>query len=143
MFKEIGVKQDDYKKFYEQFGKCLKLGIREDSTNRYYYYYTKIAVLMRCQTSKSGDEQISLKDYVDRMKESQNYVTGDSITCVSPSPSFSFEYGCMFLILILTLYGFPFVWLNRPLFVRMCRVLCLSICVRAGSISDPLNMPII
>merc|ERR1712166_1456717 len=27
-------KKDDYKKFYEQFGKCLKLGVHEDSTNR-------------------------------------------------------------------------------------------------------------
>merc|ERR1711965_243333 len=79
-----GEKKDDYKKFYEQFGKCLKLGIHEDSTNR-----TKIAELMRYQTSKSGDEQISLKEYVDRMKEGQNdiyYITGESIACVSSSP---------------------------------------------------------
>merc|ERR1711871_430002 len=84
MFQEIGEKKDDYKKFYEQFGKCLKLGIHEDSTNR-----TKIAELMRYQTSKSGDEQISLKEYVDRMKEGQNdiyYITGESITAVSSSP---------------------------------------------------------
>merc|ERR1712122_172237 len=64
MFAEIGEKKDDYKKFYEQFGKCLKLGIHEDSTNR-----TKIAELLRFSTSKSGDEQISLKEYVDRMKK--------------------------------------------------------------------------
>merc|ERR1711865_1291216 len=75
MFAEIGEKKDDYKKFYEQFGKCLKLGIHEDSTNR-----TKIAELMRYQTSKSGDEMISFKEYVDRTKEGQNdiyYITGD------------------------------------------------------------------
>merc|ERR1712185_534660 len=84
MFAEMGEKKDDYKKFYEQFGKCLKLGIHEDSTNR-----TKIAELLRYQTSKSGDEQISLKEYVDRMKEGQNdiyYITGESVTCVSSSP---------------------------------------------------------
>ena len=34
MFAEIAEKKDDYKKFYEQFGKCLKLGVHEDSTNR-------------------------------------------------------------------------------------------------------------
>merc|ERR1712110_780436 len=56
--------------FYEQFGKCLKLGVHEDSTNR-----TKVAELMRYQTSKSGDEQISFKEYVDRMKEGQNDIT--------------------------------------------------------------------
>merc|ERR1712019_170689 len=60
---------DDYKKFYEQFGKCLKLGVHEDSTNR-----VKIAELLRYQTSKSGDEMITLKEYVDRMKEGQEEV---------------------------------------------------------------------
>merc|ERR1712027_278869 len=84
MFAEIAEKKDDYKKFYEQFGKCMKLGVHEDSTNR-----TKVAELLRFHTSKSGDEQISLKEYVDRMKEGQNdihYITGESIAAVSSSP---------------------------------------------------------
>merc|ERR1712238_283718 len=84
MFAEIAEKKDDYKKFYEQFGKCLKLGVHEDSTNR-----TKVAELMRYHTSKSGDEQISFKEYVDRVKEGQNdiyYITGESIVAVSSSP---------------------------------------------------------
>jgi len=84
MFGEIAEKKDDYKKFYEQFGKNLKLGIHEDSTNR-----TKIAELLRYQTSKSGDEMISLREYVDRMKEGQKdifYVTGESIASVQSSP---------------------------------------------------------
>merc|ERR1712025_1222627 len=84
MFTEISEKKDDYKKFYEQFSKPMKLGIHEDSTNR-----TKIAELLRFNTSKSGDEQISLKEYVDRMKEGQNdiyYITGESIAAVSSSP---------------------------------------------------------
>merc|ERR1712149_78471 len=84
MFTELMENQEDYKKFYEQFSKNLKLGIHEDSTNR-----TKIAELLRFNTSKSGDEQISLKEYVDRMKEGQNdiyYITGESIASVSSSP---------------------------------------------------------
>merc|ERR1711988_230486 len=84
MFAEIAEKKDDYKKFYEQFGKCLKLGVHEDSTNR-----TKVAELLRWHTSKSGDEQISFKEYIDRMKEGQNdiyYITGESIAAVSSSP---------------------------------------------------------
>merc|ERR1711876_18616 len=83
-FAEIAEKKDDYKKFYEQFGKCMKLGVHEDSTNR-----TKVAELMRYHSSKSGDELISLKEYVDRMKEGQNdiyYITGESIAAVSSSP---------------------------------------------------------
>merc|ERR1712159_855315 len=84
MFTEIAEKEDDYKKFYEQFSKNLKLGIHEDSTNR-----TKIADLMRYQTSKSGDDSISLKEYVDRMKEGQTdiyYITGESLASVDASP---------------------------------------------------------
>merc|ERR1712078_210407 len=84
MFAEIAEKKDDYKKFYEQFSKNIKLGIHEDSTNR-----AKVAELMRYHTSKSGDEQISFKEYVDRMKEGQNdiyYITGESIAAVSSSP---------------------------------------------------------
>merc|ERR1712056_18902 len=84
IFAEIAEKKDDYKKFYEQFGKCLKLGVHEDSTNR-----TKVAELLRWHTSKSGDEQISFKEYIDRMKEGQNdiyYITGESIAAVSSSP---------------------------------------------------------
>merc|ERR1712072_1069407 len=84
MFAEIAEKKDDYKKFYEQFGKNLKLGIHEDSTNR-----AKLADLLRYQTSKSGDEMISLKEYVDRMKEGQTdiyYMAGESVAQVSSSP---------------------------------------------------------
>ncbi|CAK0864354.1 unnamed protein product, partial [Prorocentrum cordatum] len=84
MFVETAEKKDDYKKFHEQFGKCLKLGVHEDSTNR-----TKVAELMRYHTSKSGDEMISLKEYLVRMKEGQNdiyHITGKSIAAASSSP---------------------------------------------------------
>jgi len=64
MFAEISENQEDYKKFYEQFSKNLKLGIHEDTTNR-----KKLADLLRFHTSKSGEDLISLKDYIQRMKE--------------------------------------------------------------------------
>jgi molecular chaperone HtpG len=84
MFAEIAENQEDYKKFYEQFSKNLKLGIHEDTTNR-----KKIADLLRFHTSKSGEDQISLKDYIQRMKEGQKdiyYITGESRAAVAQSP---------------------------------------------------------
>jgi len=84
MFIELQDNQEDYKKFYEQFSKNLKLGIHEDSTNR-----DKIESLLRFHTSKSGEDQISLKEYVARMKEGQKdifYITGESRAQVAHSP---------------------------------------------------------
>uniref|UniRef100_A0A1B6CEP2 Heat shock protein 83 n=2 Tax=Clastoptera arizonana TaxID=38151 RepID=A0A1B6CEP2_9HEMI len=76
LFEELAEDKDNYKKFYEQFCKNLKLGIHEDSQNR-----KKIADLLRYHTSASGDEACSFKDYVARMKENQKhiyYITGEN-----------------------------------------------------------------
>merc|ERR1719414_1205911 len=84
MFNDLTENEDAYKKFYEQFSKNLKLGVHEDSTNR-----QKLADLMRYQTSKSGDELISFREYCDRMKEGQQgiyYITGESVASVANSP---------------------------------------------------------
>ena len=84
MFAEIQENAEDYKKFYEQFSKNLKLGIHEDAANR-----TKISDLLRFHTSKSGEDQISFKEYVQRMKEGQKdiyYITGESRAAVANSP---------------------------------------------------------
>ena len=84
MFADIQENAEDYKKFYEQFSKQLKLGIHEDQGSR-----TKIAELLRFDTSKSGEDMISLKEYVQRMKEEQKviyYITGESKNAVATSP---------------------------------------------------------
>merc|ERR550534_301165 len=83
LFDELAEDKENYKKFYEQFSKNLKLGVHEDSTNR-----KKIADLLRFSTSASGEEQCSLKDYVSRMKENQKhiyYITGENKDQVSNS----------------------------------------------------------
>lgn len=84
MFSELGENKEDYKKFYEQFSKNLKLGIHEDSANR-----AKIAEFLRFSTSKSGEDMASLKEYVSRMKPEQKeiyYITGESKSTVANSP---------------------------------------------------------
>merc|ERR1711878_195633 len=83
LIEELSEDKDSWKKFYEQFGKNIKLGMHEDSTNR-----KKLAGYLRYYSSASGDEMCSLADYVSRMKENQKdiyYITGESkdVVCTS------------------------------------------------------------
>lgn len=84
LFGEIVENAEDFKKFYEQFSKNLKLGIHEDSNNR-----AKLAELLRYHTSKSGEEMISLKEYIARKKEGQKdiyIITAESRAAAAASP---------------------------------------------------------
>ncbi|XP_044743810.1 heat shock protein 83 [Chrysoperla carnea] len=83
LFEELTENKDEFKKFYEQFSKNIKLGIHEDSQNR-----ARLSELLRFHTSASGDEACSLKEYVSRMKENQKhiyFITGESKEQVSNS----------------------------------------------------------
>ena len=84
MFDQIAEDKEKFKTFYEQFSKNLKLGIHEDSANR-----ERLAKLLRYQSSKSGDDMISLDEYIEHMKEKQPgiyYITGESIEAIRKAP---------------------------------------------------------
>jgi HSP90 family molecular chaperone len=78
------LKEVTYPKFWEEFGKNLRLGMIEDGTNR-----ARLTKLLRYKSSKSEDKLISFEDYVERMPESQKaiyFLTGESIEKIKQQP---------------------------------------------------------
>lgn len=62
-------KKEKYKNFWKEFGKNIKLGIIEDSSNR-----QKLAKLSRWYSSKSIDELTSFDAYIERAKPGQDNI---------------------------------------------------------------------
>ncbi|CAI9116978.1 OLC1v1018282C1 [Oldenlandia corymbosa var. corymbosa] len=82
--KENDEKKGQYTKFWNEFGKSIKLGIIEDATNR-----NRLAKLLRFETSKSDGKLTSLDQYISRMKSGQKdifYITGSSKEQLEKSP---------------------------------------------------------
>jgi len=73
-----------YIKFWQQFGKGIKLGTIEDPANR-----SKLAKLLRFKSSKSEGRWISLDQYVENKKDWQKdiyFIAGESEENVQKSP---------------------------------------------------------
>ncbi|VAI33366.1 unnamed protein product [Triticum turgidum subsp. durum] len=76
--------KEDYKKFWESFGKFMKLGCIEDSGNQ-----KRLAPLLRFYSSKNETDLISLDQYVENMPETQKaiyYIATDSLQSAKTAP---------------------------------------------------------
>jgi molecular chaperone HtpG len=78
--------KEKYATFWQEFGRALKEGMLEDHAN-----HESLTKLLRfaSTTSSSETQDVSLEDYVARMKEGQDkifYVTADSYSAAKDSP---------------------------------------------------------
>ncbi|GMH64406.1 hypothetical protein TrRE_jg3070, partial [Triparma retinervis] len=86
MIKSVEEKgEEEYMKFWRNFGKYIKVGVVEDENNG-----QELAGLCRFQSTTTGEKGwTSLVDYVSRMKEGQEkvyYVSGEGLDQASMSP---------------------------------------------------------
>lgn len=96
MIKKIAEEEYD-EKFWKEFGTNIKLGVIEDHSNR-----TRLAKLLRFQTSNSDTVLASLEQYVERMKEKQDkiyFMAGTSRKEVSVAQEIELRH-----------WRFPSVW---------------------------------
>lgn len=70
MVNKLANDQEKYQTFYTEFGNCLKLAVMEAQDNQ----REKFVNTLRYTTSKSEDKPISLKKYVENMKENQKQI---------------------------------------------------------------------
>ncbi|KAE8678399.1 DNA-directed RNA polymerase 1B [Hibiscus syriacus] len=86
MIQEISESEnkEDYKMFWENFGRFLKLGCIEDTGN-----HKRITPLLRFYTSKNEEEMTSLDEHVENMGENQKaiyYLATDSLKSAKTAP---------------------------------------------------------
>ncbi len=82
--KKAAASEEEYLKFWDNFGAVLKEGLCESSQFR-----EKILELCRFYSSKSQGKLITLHEYLERVKENQNkiyFLTGESVEKIKSSP---------------------------------------------------------
>jgi heat shock protein beta len=73
-----------YKQFFDSYGYALKLELANDDR-----YKSKIAPLLRYQSSKSAGELVALDEYIERKREGQKsiyYLAGSGVEEIEKSP---------------------------------------------------------
>lgn len=76
--------KEDYKKFYKNFGKYIKLGVTEDHDNK-----KRLSHFLRYYSSHHQEEMTSLKAYLDNMKPDQKciyYFSSESVKSARNAP---------------------------------------------------------
>lgn len=76
--------EEKYTKFYKEFGRCLKEGVYSDFENK-----EKLLEFLRFTSTKSANQEISLKTYKERMQEGQKaiyYLQGEDLDRLKNSP---------------------------------------------------------
>ncbi|KAI5059281.1 hypothetical protein GOP47_0025600 [Adiantum capillus-veneris] len=86
LFDSIAKRKDkeDYKRFWRNYGKFIKLGISDDKDNQ-----KRLASFLRYYSSKHQEEMTSLNDYVENMKEGQEaiyYFSSESVKSARNAP---------------------------------------------------------
>jgi len=84
LFQELAEDPEKYDKFYKSFGTNIKIGIVHDTQNR-----TRLSKLLRFYTAKNTEKQISMEEYVEKMKKNQKeiyYLGGETKESILQSP---------------------------------------------------------
>ena len=85
LFEDLAKNEPDkFKAFWKEFGQVLKEGVIDDYKNK-----DRIAKLLRFSSTENDAQEVSLDDYISRMKEGQDkiyYITGDSLSAAKNSP---------------------------------------------------------
>jgi molecular chaperone HtpG len=89
-----------YEKIWEEFGVFLKEGLHIDNAHR-----EQLTAMLRFHSAGHEAEWISLREYVDTMKEGQEaiyYITGESVEALERSPHLEAVRGRGYAVLLMT-----------------------------------------